>query len=41
MWAWGVMDKTVAQLVLLCVSERWVVMGDILKVLEGFHCRAA
>ena len=33
----GVMYKTVAQSVLLYVSEIWVVMGEVLKVLEGFY----
>ena len=29
--------KAVVQLVLLYGSERWVVMGAIMTVLEGFH----
>ena len=33
------MYKTVAQSVLLCIRESWVVMGGVLKVLEGFHLR--
>ena len=37
----GMMYKAVTQLVLLYVSEIWVVTGDILKVLEGFRHRAA
>ena len=35
--AQGDMDKAVVQLVLLYGSESWVVTGDMLKVLEGFH----
>ena len=31
------MYKAVEQSVLLCSSEIWVVMGEMLKVLEGFH----
>ena len=41
MLARGAMYKAVAHLVLLYVINRWVVTGDILKVLEGFHHRAA
>ena len=37
----GDMDKAVVQLVLLYGSERWVVTGGILKVLDGFHHREA
>ena len=37
----GMMDKVVAQSVILYRSESWVVRGEILKVLEGFHYRAA
>ena len=37
--SWGIMYKAVAHSVLLYGSEIWVVMGDILKVLEGFHHR--
>ena len=33
----GMMYKAVAQLVLMYRSESWVVTGDMLKVLEGFH----
>ena len=29
--------KAVVQLVLIYASESWVVMGDMLKVLERFH----
>ena len=36
----GMMYKVVAQLVLLYGSQSWVVMGYMLKVLEGFHHRA-
>ena len=35
------MYKVVAQLVILCSSDSWVVMGVIIKVLEGFHHREA
>ena len=35
------MYKAVAQSVILCRSEIWVVMGEMLKVLEGFHNRDA
>ena len=38
---WGEMYKAVAQSVLLYGSERWVVTGGILKVLDGFHHREA
>ena len=41
MWSWGMMYNAVAQLVLLYGSERWVVTGEILKVLEGFHHQAS
>ena len=41
MQARGMMYKAVAQSVLLYESKIWVVMGDMLKVLEGFHHRAA
>ena len=37
----GMMYKAVAQSVLLYESKIWVVMGDMIKVLEGFHHRAA
>ena len=37
----GVMYKAVAQSVLLYGSEIWVVMGEMIKVLEGFYHRAA
>ena len=37
----GLMYKAMAQSVLLYGSDIWVVMGDILKFLEGFHHRAA
>ena len=35
------MYKAVYQLVLLYVRKIWVVAGDMLKFLEGFHHRAA
>ena len=35
------MYKTVVQLVLLYVSEIWVVTGYMLNVLEGLHHRAS
>ena len=34
---WGYMYKAVVQSVILYVREIWVVTGDMLKVLEGFH----
>ena len=37
----GMMYKAVAQSVLLYGSEIWVVMGMLLRVLEGLHHRAA
>ena len=37
----GAMYKTVAQLVFLYDRESWMMTGDILKVLDGFHHRAA
>ena len=37
----GLMYKSVAQSVILYGSDIWVVTGDIFKVLEGFHHRAA
>ena len=39
-WSWERIYKAVVQSVLLYVSERWVVTGDMLKILEGFHQRA-
>ena len=41
MWAWGAMYKAVAQSIILYGSKIWVVTGEMLKVLEGFHHRAA
>ena len=35
-----VIYKAVAQSVLLYDTQIWVVTGDVLKVLEGFHHRA-
>ena len=37
--ACGMMYKAVDQSLILYDSESWVVMRDILKVLEGFHHR--
>ena len=37
----GMMYKAVEQSLILYVSERWVVTGEMLKVLEGFYHRAA
>ena len=37
----GEMYKAVAKSVILYESEIWVVTGEMLKVLEGFHHRAA
>ena len=37
----GMIYKAVDQAVLLYVSESWVVTGAMLKLLEGFHHRAA
>ena len=34
-------NNTVAKLVILYVSDRWVVTGEMLKVLEGFHHQVA
>ena len=36
-----IMYKAVAQSLLLYGSGSWVVMGGMLKVLEGFHHRSA
>ena len=33
----GVIHKAIVYMVLLYGSKRWVVTGDMLKVLEGFH----
>ena len=33
--------NAVAQLVIFYGSEIWVVMGEIIKVLEGFHHRVS
>ena len=38
--AWGLMYKAVAQLVLLYLSERWLVTGYMLKVLARFCHRS-
>ena len=35
--SYGMLYKLVAQKVLLYGSESWMVMGEILKVLEDFH----
>ena len=37
----GEMYKAVAESVLLYGSKSWVVTGDMLKVLEGFHHQTA
>ena len=37
----GMMYKAVAQSVMLHGSEIWVVMGAMLKVLEGFYHKSA
>ena len=37
----GIMYKAVEQLVLLYISETWVVTGYMIKVLEVFHHRSA
>ena len=39
--ACGMIYKVVAQTVLLYGSDSWVVTGEMLKVLEGFHHRVA
>ena len=39
--AQGMIYKAVDWLVLLYVSDSWVMTGAMLKVLEGFHHRAA
>ena len=39
--AWGAMYKAVAQSVILYGRNIWVVTGEMLKVLEGFHYQAA
>ena len=40
-WSRGMMYKAVAWSVILYDSESWVVMGYMLKVMEGFHSYAA
>ena len=40
-WSRGMMYKAVDQSVLLYGSESWVVMGEMLNFLEGFHHQAA
>ena len=35
--AWGVMYNAVEHSVLLYGSESWVVIGEMIKVLDGFH----
>ena len=37
----GMMYKVVTQSVILYGSDRWLVTGNMLKVLEGFHNRTA
>ena len=39
--AHGMMYNTVAQSVLMYVSESWVVIGGMLKFLEGYHQQVA
>ena len=41
MWACGMLYKVILQMVILNRSGNWVVTGAMLKVLEGFHPRAA
>ena len=41
MWAQGAMYKAVVQSVLSYGSKIWMVTGEMLKVLEGFHHRSA
>ena len=41
MRAQGAMYKGVAQSVILYTSESWLVTGEMLKVLEGFHHQEA
>ena len=38
--AYGMMYKAVDQSVIMIISDIWVVTGEMLKVLEGFHHRA-
>ena len=40
-WARGMLYKSVEQTVLLYGSESWVVMGEMLNLLDGFHHRTA
>ena len=40
-WAQDMLYKSVSQSVLLYGSESWVVMGEMLNVLEGFHHQVA
>ena len=39
--AHGMLYKAVAQTKLFCGSDSWVLTGEMLKVLEGLHHRAA
>ena len=39
--AWGILYKSVVQLVLLYLSESWSVTGYMLKLLEVFHHRVS
>ena len=41
MRAHEMLNKSVVHTVLLYGSESWVVMGEMLKLLEGFYHRAA
>ena len=40
-WAQGAMYKAVTQSVILYIIKSWVLTGEMLKVMEGFHHRAA
>ena len=37
----GIIYNSVKQILLMYGSKSWVVLGDMLKVLEGFHHQAA
>ena len=39
--ACGMLYKVVSQTVLIYESDSWVVMGDMLKVMKGFHHRVS
>ena len=38
--AHGIMQKTVAHTMLLYSNKSWLVMGEMLNILEGFHHQA-